>query len=146
MSDEIHRDVINDLDAAHQKARDAFMRRDFKAYMETFAPDLAYRGADGKVIGHAELANDVARQLQMLDSAETTFARQSVEVGDAEVTELLKQNASITTRHFGIVRRSWTIERVGRYVWARTSQGWRIRKVEILNESVKAAGFRFAWR
>ena len=106
MSTEINR-VITELDAERQKGHDAYRKRDFRAYMETFAPDLTYRQADGKVIGRSELANDVGNQLQMLDSAETSFTRESLEVGDSEATELVTQKALVTTRHFAIVRRSW---------------------------------------
>jgi ketosteroid isomerase-like protein len=146
MSVEINRDIMNELDAAHRKAQDAYRRRDFQAYMEIFAPDLAYRQADGKVIGRAELANDVRTQLQVVDSAQTSFTRENLEVRDAEATELLRQNALVTTRHFAIIRLSWKVERLGRYVWIRTSEGWRIRKVEVLKESVRSAGFTVAWR
>jgi len=146
MSVEVNRDIMNELDAAHQKAQDAYHRRDFHAYMEIFAPDLAYGRADGKVIGRAELAHDVRTQLQVFDSAQTSFTRERLEVHDAEATELLRQNALVTTRHFAIIRRSWSVERLGRYVWTKTSEGWRIRKVEILKENVRSAGFTLAWR
>src|SRR6266850_7553750 len=134
MNAEINQAVAAELDAAHGKAKDAYCQRNAETYMEVFAGDLSYRQADGTVIGRDQLANDVRAQLLRLCSAETTFVREGLEVAGEEATELLRQTASVTTRHFAVIRRTWNIERLGRYVWLRTKEGWRIRAVDVLKE------------
>jgi len=96
-----------------------------------------------KFIGRDQLTKHVRTQLSMLDSAETSFTREKLEVVDNEATEVLRQIAIVTTRHFAILRRTWNIERLGKYVWRDTDQGWRIKEVEVLKETVTCAGTRF---
>jgi hypothetical protein len=113
--------------------------------MDVFSADLTYRRADGKTIGRDELAENVRSQLSMLDSADTSFIREKLEVVGPEATEFLRQVATVTTRHFVVIRRTWNIERVGKYVWQNTDQGWRIQEVEVLKETVTPAGTRLTW-
>ena len=115
-------------------------------YMEIFAADLTYCQADGKVIGRDQLAKDVRAQLSMLDSAETSFTREKLEIVGQQATELLRQRATVTTRHFAIIRRTWNIGRLGKYVWRNTDEGWRIQEVEVLKETITSTGSRLAWR
>jgi len=138
--------VAEALDAAHGKAKSAYRRRDSRMYMEIFAADLTYCQADGKVIGRDQLAKDVRAQLSMLDSAETSFTREKLEIVGQQATELLRQRATVTTRHFAIIRRTWNIERLGKYVWRNTDEGWRIQEVEVLKETITSTGNRLAWR
>ena len=137
---EDHHQVAQALDAAHRSAKAAYSRRDPLAYMELFADDLAYRQADGNVIGRDQLAKEVKAQLSMLDSAETSFTREKLEVVGDEATEVLRQIATVTTKHFIVIRRTWNIDRLGKYVWRNTEQGWRIKKVEVLKEKVTSGG------
>src|SRR5262249_42491758 len=123
MNVENHHSVAEALDAAHRSAKAAYARRDSEAYMDLFAADLIYRQADGKVIGRDQLTKDVRTQLSMLDSAETSFIREKLEVVGHEATEVLRQTATVTTRHFAILRRTWNIERLGKYFWRKTDQG-----------------------
>jgi ketosteroid isomerase-like protein len=133
--DEAKQAVADELDLCHQKAIDAFRRRDLRAYMALFTADLSYRQFSGKVIGRDQLANNVAAQFSTLHSAESSFMRAELVVSGHEATEQLKQIATLTTRHFRVFYRTWMMERQGRYVWVRTDQGWCIRQVEVLHES-----------
>jgi len=133
--DEATQAVADELDLCHQKAIDAFCRRDLRAYMALFTADLSYRQFSGKVIGRDQLANHVAAQFSTLHSAESSFMREELVVSGNEATEQLKQIATLTTRHFRVFYRTWMMERQGRYVWVRTDQGWCIRQVEVLHES-----------
>jgi len=145
MSSENHQSVVEALDAIHRSAQAAYIRRDSRAYMDVFSADLTYRRADGKTIGRDELAENVRSQLSMLDSADTSFIREKLEVVGPEATEFLRQVATVKTRHFVVIRRTWNIERVGKYVWQNTDQGWRIQEVEVLKETVTPAGTRLTW-
>jgi hypothetical protein len=86
------------------------------------------------------LSKDVRVQLSLLQSAETSFTREKLEVVGEEATEVLRQLATVTTKHFGIIRRIWKIERLGKYVWRNTDQGWRIKEVAVLKENVTSGG------
>ncbi len=133
--DEATQGVADELDLCHQKAIDAFRRRDLRTYMALFTADLSYRQFSGKVIGRDQLASKLAAQLSTLHSAESSFMREELVVSGNEATEELKQITTLTTRHFRVFYRTWMMERQGRYVWIRTDQGWCIRQVEVLHES-----------
>src|SRR5215471_774459 len=133
--DEATQAVADELDLCHQKAIDAFRRRDLRTYMALFTADLSYRQFSGKVIGRDQLANNVAAQFSTLHSAESSFMCEELVVSGNEAMEQLKQIATLTTRHFRVFYRTWMMERQGRYVWVRTDQGWCIRQVEVLHES-----------
>src|SRR3989442_7875840 len=85
--------------------------------MRVFAPDLRYKQMDGRVIGREQLARDVAFQLRSVESADTSYVRESLRVEGERVTELLRQTASVTTRHFFVLRRVWRVNRLGSYTW-----------------------------
>ena len=138
--------IADALDAAHGRAKSAYRNRDSHTYMKTFAADLTYRQVGGSVIGRDQLAKDVRAQLSMLDSAETSFTREKLEIVGQQATELLRQSATVTTKHFAILRRTWNIERLGRYVWRKTNDGWLIKEVEVLKETMTSTGIRLALR
>jgi hypothetical protein len=131
------RTVAAELDAAHDRARAAYARRDVDAYMAMFHPALAYTQPDGRTIGHEQLARDVRAQLARVDTATSEFRREALEVRDAgTATETLEQRATFAVRAFGFLRREWTVSRRGRYEWVRTAATWQIRRVEVLWEEV----------
>lgn len=132
--------VAYQLDVEHRKAKDAFSRKDAQAYMAMFTADLSYRRLDGDVIGREQLRRDVKAQLAVLHSAATFYKREELELRGQDVTEQLRQTASFTSRHFGILYRTWNIHRVGKFVWTKTDDGWRIRQVVVLQESVNHGG------
>jgi ketosteroid isomerase-like protein len=132
--------VASALDAEHLKARDAFRRKDERAYMEIFTDDLSYEQPDGRVIGREQLRKNVRSQLTVLHSAEGSYKREELELHGQEVTEHLRQTTSFTSRHFGILYRTWNIHRAGKYVWIKTDDGWRVRLVIVLQESVTLGG------
>jgi|SRR5712671_3439929 len=143
---ENERAIVDALDAAHGRAKSAYRNRDFQTYMKTFAADLTYRRVGGSVIGRDQLARELRAQLSMLDSAETSFTREKLEIAGRQAAELLRQSATVTTRHFVILRRTWNIERLGKYVWRNTDEGWLIKEVEVLEETMTSTGIRLAWR
>jgi len=132
--------VVTALDIEHRKAKDAFSRKDERAYMEIFTADLSYQQPDGRVIGREQLRKDVRNQLAVLHSVKTSYKREELELRGQKVAEQLRQTASFTSRHFGILYRTWHIHRVGRYVWIKTDDGWRVRQVIVLEESVTHRG------
>src|SRR5262245_54170067 len=75
--------IMGELDSAHERAKDAFNRKDAASYMAMFTADLSYRQCDGKVIGRDQLANNVTAQLLMLHTAKSSFVREELDiVGD----------------------------------------------------------------
>lgn len=90
------------------------------------------------MVGREQLARDVADQLRSVESSDTSYVRESLQVDGDCVTELLRQTATVTTRHFFFIRRVWRVNRLGRYTWVRSSEGWRIHEVEVLDEAVEA--------
>jgi hypothetical protein len=133
--------VAAQLDAEHEKAKRSYQARDVGGYMAIFAQDLRYRQPNGKTIGHAELARDIASQLASVESAESSYLRESLEIGPNRATEILRQTATVKTRRFLLFRHTWHVERRGRYEWVKVPEGWRIREVEVLLEKVGAADF-----
>jgi hypothetical protein len=138
-------EIAQELDARHAEARAAFVARDLAAYTATFSPELAYRQADGRVIGRDALMRDVAQQFAQLDRATSSFVREALECGPDAATEVLTQTAVGVIRGFFVVHRTWTVTRRGRYTWARENGVWRISAVEVLHERV-VGRFDFGWR
>jgi hypothetical protein len=124
------------LDAEHAKAKKSYQAKDVNAYMAVFTPDLRYTQPNGETIGRAELARDVAAQLASVESSESSYMRESLEVAPNRATEILLQTATVKTRRFLIFRQTWRVERRGRYEWVKLPEGWRIREVEVLFEKV----------
>jgi ketosteroid isomerase-like protein len=132
--------IAAELDAAHERARQAYARRDADAYLATLHPDLAYTQADGRVIGRDQLARDVRAQLARVRSATPTVQREALDMdGENTATELLEQRATFAVRAFGLLNREWTVRRRARYGWTRSAEGWRLRRVEVLSETVSPA-------
>jgi len=140
MNDGSPEEVARELDELHREARESFNDRDVAGYMRVFAPGLQYRQASGAVIGRDELARDVAAQLARVESAETSYMRESLHLEDGRAIELLAQLARVTLRRFLVFSTVVRVERRGRYVWGRTAAGWKIIEVEILEERVAPEG------
>jgi uncharacterized protein DUF4440 len=133
--------IAAELDAAHERSRQAYARRDAAAYIETFHPDLEYTQVDGRAIGLEALARDIRTQLARMRSAGTEFRRESLEFdeGAGKATETLEQRLTYQVRSFGIVHREWIMRRRGRYEWLRTAGEWKLRRVKVLAEQVLSA-------
>jgi ketosteroid isomerase-like protein len=128
--------VAAELDAEHRRAQASYQARDLDAYMSVFACDLRYQQPDGRVIGREELARDVESQWSSVQSAESSYTRESLKVDGDRATEILLQKASLTSRHLLFFRKSWRVERRARYEWVKLPEGWKIREVEVFLESV----------
>lgn len=146
MDESRHEAVAAELRAMHQRAREAFLRKDAGAYMDIFAPSLTYRQADGKVIGRDKLASQVRHQLSVVSSVENSYVSESLEAEGDRATEILAQTAFIEIVHFAVVRRRLSLHRRGRYAWSRIGGEWRIVEVEVLEEKVTPAGIRLGLR
>ena len=128
--------VAAQLDALHTQAKEWYRLKDVTAYMGLFDSALRYKQANGIVISRDQLARDLVGQLRSVESSDTSYVRESLQVDSDRVTELLRQTATVTTRHFFFIRRVWRVNRLGRYTWVRSSEGWRIQEVEVLDETV----------
>jgi Domain of unknown function (DUF4440) len=128
-----------ELDAAHARAREAYGRRDAAGYLGAFHPELQYAQPDGQTIDRARLARAVRAQLARAHCVTTDYRRESLEpLPDGGAREVLEQRAAFRVRAFGVLNREWSVRRRGRYEWARTPDGWQIRRVEVLAEDVTA--------
>lgn len=131
------RSLSAELDAAHDRARDAYARRDAAAYMSTFHRDLEYTQADGHTIGRDHIARQVRSQLARVHRASTAYHRQKLEaINASRAREVLEQDATFELRVFGILHREWKVHRRGRYEWERSEDGWQIRRVDVLSEKI----------
>jgi hypothetical protein len=129
--------VAADLDAAHDRAREAYAARDAAAYMAVFHPELQYQQLDGKVIGYAALARGVRTQLERVESAASEYRRESLESqSPQQAVEVLAQSATYRLRAFGVLHTQWHVQRSGRYEWLFTDGRWQMRRVEVLAEVV----------
>jgi ketosteroid isomerase-like protein len=128
--------VAAELDAEHRRAKANYQAKDLDAYMSVFAPDLRYKQPDGRTIGREELARDVESQMSAVVSTHSSYVRETLVVHGDRATEVLFQKAFVTSRRLVLFRRSWRVERRGRYEWVRLPEGWRIQEVEVLVENV----------
>ena len=131
--------IAEELDAVHRSAISHYRNMDARGYMEAFAPDLEYHQLNGVVIGRDQLARDVESQLSRLIAADTAYSRESLNVNGNHAVEHLVQTASATIRVFVFLRRTWRVRRTGRYTWSKTQEGWKIQKVEVIDERIEAA-------
>ena len=133
-------DVAVELDAAHERARRAYDRRDATAYIDMFHEDLEYKQRDGRTIGRNQLASDVRVQLSRMHAATTSFHRRTLDIdGDGRAAvEVVDQHATFETRAFWLIHREWIVQRHGRFEWIRTAAGWRIRRVEVITEDIRS--------
>jgi hypothetical protein len=138
--------LIAEIDIVHVRVRESFRRRDLAAYMATFAPDLTYRQADGRLLSREALARSIARQFRRLVAFDSGFERQGARVAGAELTESGTQTAWIALRVFAVFAIRWKIERTGQYTWVRAGAGWLLRNVTIEHERVTRAGLGLASR
>jgi hypothetical protein len=138
--------VAAELKAIHQRAKEAFQRKDLAAYMEVFSPTLTYKQPDGKVIGRDRLTRQVKEQLDALGSVESSYECESLQVESDRTTEILRQTASTEMVHLSVIRRRWHLVRRARYVWKRVDSEWQIAEVEVLEERVTPAGLRIGLR
>jgi hypothetical protein len=134
--------IAAELDAMHRQAQECYRNKNVAGYMQLFTSDLRYKQADGRFIGKEQLARDVGSQLARVEAADSSYRRESLSLDNGLAVEQLTQTASVTVRHFFLFRRTWHVNRRGRYVWTKTSTGWRIRGVEVLQEQVSVARSR----
>jgi len=138
--------VAAELKAMHQRAKEAFLRKDAGAYMDIFAPSLKYGQADGKVIGRDKLAAQVRHQLRTVSSVENSYVCEKLEMEGERAIEILEQTASAEIVHLGFIRRRISLHRRGRYSWERIGGEWKIVEVEVLEEKMMPASIRFGLR
>ena|SRR5687768_6700518 len=118
------------LDAARDRARSAYFRRDVGGVMAMFHPTLAYTRPDGRTIGYERFARDLSVQLERMETGSTGFRREALEVRDAEiVAETLEERTTFIVRAFGFLRREWTVSRWAVYEWVRNGGAWQVRRV-----------------
>src|SRR6266513_1344225 len=129
--------LARDLDAAHSRARASYRAKDLGGFMSLFTPNVRYKQPDGRTIGWEQLAHDVSAQFMAVEEAETVYVRQSLQVENDAVTEVLEQTASLTRRHFLFFKRTLHLTPRGRYRRLLSSEGWKIQEVEVLSESIR---------
>ncbi len=139
-------EVAVELDAAHRKAKLAFICKDLSTYMSLFSVDLRYRQLDGKVINRARLERDIQAQFSRLSAATSAFDREQIEIVDGKAIEILRQTASARATSFFVLHRTWDISRRGRYVWKLDDGQWVIQEVEVIEETVQSRGFSLSLR
>jgi hypothetical protein len=130
--------IAEALDAIHGKAMEHYRNRNLAEYMQVFASDVRYRQFNGVEIGKEQLTRDVKAQLSRITSSDSSYTRESLSIAGDQVIEQLVQIASAKVRVFVFFHRTWQVRRTGRWTWAKTSTGWKIQRVEVLDERITA--------
>ena len=131
--------IVNELDAFHDAAKQAFLARDLDAYRDLFTVDLRYTQPNGKTITRSQLVRDVGKQLRTFKTVDSQKKRKSVVVNDdGTVTQIVSQSATYSVSVFLFFTKSWTIERQGKYTFRKTDTGWKVCNVEVLTEDVES--------
>ena len=131
-------DAVAELDRLRDEAETAFIARDVPGYMRIFSPYVKYKRTNGMVLNYGELTADVERQMHIIPSIKISRVRESYEQASDTIVEVVTQNTLMTATAFFLMTRIIEITRKAKYVWTRTTDGWRITEVEILHDDVKA--------
>ena len=97
--------------------------------MATFALDLTYRQADGRLVSREEVARSIAHQFARLVAFDSGFDREAASATGADLAASGTQTASIALRVFAVFAVRWKVERRGQYTWARVGPNWLLRNV-----------------
>lgn len=138
--------LIEELDAMHDRASRALAGRDLAAYRDLMAPDLKYLQIDGRTVDRDRLIRDVAAQFRRLNRLESSFSREHIEIGEDRATETLTQSGSVGASAFLVVHRTWDFTRKARYTWRKSQGRWSIEEVEVLEEQVSPGRVHFGLR
>ncbi|NLS18602.1 hypothetical protein HGP16_18770 [Rhizobium sp. P40RR-XXII] len=138
--------VEEELDERHAAARAAFLNRDIAAYQVLFSPTLAYQQVDGVVIDRRQLMQDVALQFRRRYKAQWQFSREDLNIDLDEITETLNQVVTLEASAFGLIHRTWKLNRRAAYAWTKLSGVWAIERVQVFSEEIKHLGWRFGLR
>jgi hypothetical protein len=130
-------DATAELDRLRDEAQAAFIARDVAGYMGIFSPYVKYKRTNGMVLSYGELTNDVERQMHIIPAIKISRVRESCEQIAETIVEVVTQNTLMTATAFFLMTRIMEMTRKGKYVWIRTTDGWRISEVEILHDDVK---------
>jgi len=132
--------IAAELDQAHERARVAFRARDLSTYMSGFSNDLVYRDVKGRVTSHQKLTHQVRDQFDQLVAADTRFERNELTLDGEYAVEIGTQTARAAVSILFIFARKWRIHRKARGTWRRTSEGWVICAVDVLEERITGDG------
>ena len=135
--------IEEELDERHTVARAAFLNRDIGVYRALFSPDLSYQQADGRVIDRHQLMRDVALQFRRRHKAMWHFTREHLQVELDEAIETLVQVVSVEMAAFGLIHRTWKLNRRAIYAWTKLKGTWTIGRVQVLSEEARHVAWRF---
>lgn len=124
----------------HETSRRLYLAKDLQGYIDLFAPDVAYKQANGTTITRDQLARNVADQFHKLGTAEWTSEVESEDRKPDEVVETVRQTGVFVATAFGFLHRVWRLERRGRYTWRVQDGLWKIAAVEVLEEKLTSEG------
>lgn len=145
MSEATPDEIISEIDRVRDSAQAAFITRDADEYMRMFSPAVVYKQENGNVISYDRLAADVVRQLRVIPSIEISRVRESFEILNDRVVEVVTQSTSIEAPIMFVITRTIEMTRKGRYVWSRAAGSrWHIVEVEILSDATKSS-WRFGF-
>ncbi|NKJ40354.1 DUF4440 domain-containing protein [Rhizobium sp. SG570] len=135
--------IEEELDERHAIARAAFLNRDVAAYRALFSPALAYHQINGRVIDRRKLMRDVASQFRRRLDAKWHYTREHLKIDLDEAAETLVQVVTVEMSVFGLIHRTWQLNRRAVYFWTKLGGVWTIGRVQVLSEEGKHLGWRF---
>lgn len=139
-------DVAKALDRSHRAAREAYLARDAGGTCAIFAPDLEFVDVGGHRLDLPTLSRQIEKQLRTMSAATTSYRREALDIVDGQAIEVVRQRAWYAASAFGLIHRAWRLERVGRWAWRDGADGWKARRVQVLEEQVTPLGWRFGRR
>jgi hypothetical protein len=143
MTEDDLKHIALQITARRELASAALRARDVDAYMSMFSKHLRYIQADGKIIGHDALRRQVEAQFRLLRDSDSHTERESLDCEGSCIIERMSQTTAAAMSVIGPLARTWIVHRKGLYYWTFTEDGWRIHKVEILEEKVDGGALRF---
>lgn len=132
--------LLTEIDAAHERMREAFRRCDTTTYAAFLAPEFTWHDSDGQARTAEEITRDVQRQFARLVDFDTRFERAGSSLDGLCVTETGRQVARIALRVFLLFAVRWNVERTGSYTWKRGPEGWRLLSVRLRSEQTRFGG------
>jgi hypothetical protein len=124
-----------ELESAYATQDEAIKKNDFKAFVETLAPDYSLKLLNGEGFSREQvetfIKNDMTHTKTVAKSVSTI---DSLTVNPGEAVVVVTHEASRILTDGQNVPHKWENKVVHKETWARTTDGWKLRRVEELKQ------------
>ncbi|NKJ36681.1 hypothetical protein [Rhizobium sp. SG570] len=95
------------------------------------------------MIDRRQLMRDVASQFRRRLNAKWHYTREHLKIDLDEAAETLVQVVMVEMSAFGLIHRTWQLNRCAVYFWTKLGGLWTIGWVQVFSEEGKHLGWRF---